>query len=141
MRHVLALALLLTGAPAPAQAQPVPEGIHSLEEGPPNLCGTTAPDVPTLQAALAARLPPLPGNERYLAYEDAPNMRVWTFTTAAHPAHPAVACRSVGEENGRVGMRTEISCHSTRANCDALYREFEELNARTLREIGQTPSR
>lgn len=137
-RHAFALALLLSGAPA--KAQPVPEGIHSLGEGPPDLCSTTAPDIPALEAALAARLPPLPGNERYVAYEDAPNMRIWTFTTAAHPAHPAVACRSVVEENGNVGTRTEIACHSTRANCDALYREFEELNARTMREMGQTPS-
>lgn len=138
MRPVLALALLLTAAPL--QAQPVPEGIHSLEQGPPDLCGTTAPDIPALEAALAARLPSLPGNERYVAYEDAPNLRIWTFTTAAHPAHPAVACRSVVEENGNVATRTEISCHSTRASCDALYREFDELNARTMRELGQTPS-
>ncbi len=139
MRPALALAVLLGGVPVPAQ--PVPEGIHEIDEGPPRLCGMTAATVPALEAALAGRLPPLPGNERYVAYEDAQNLRVWTFTTSAHPAHPAVACRGVAEEDGNVVAQMDIVCHSTRANCDALYREFEELNARMLREIGQAEQR
>ena len=127
--------LLLTSAPA--AAQPVPEGIHSIGEAQPTLCGMTAPTTAELHARLAARLPRLPGNERFTAYEDAQNMRVWTFTTPAHPAHPAVACRTVVDADGGARVDLQIDCRSTRENCDALYREFEALNARMLRELEQ----
>jgi hypothetical protein len=133
LRAPLVLILLLFAAQA--KAQPVPEGIHSIREGQPNLCGETAPTIADLQSRLAARLPGLPGNERFVAYEDEPNMRVWTFTTSAHAAHPAVACRTVTDVNGHTNLDLKIDCRSTRENCDALYREFEALNARMLREL------
>ena len=107
----------------------VPEGIHSLEKGEIEICGTKAGTVLALFDRMS-KLPPLPGNDRYVAFEDSRKRRVWTFTTAAHPAHPAVACRSVVEKDGSVLLGLEISCHSTREKCDALYREFEALNAR-----------
>lgn len=127
------LALLLTGTPA--SAQPVPEGIHTIGPDRPELCGMTAPTIAELHTRIAARLPGLPGNERFVAYEDARNMRVWTFTTAAHPAHPAVACRTVTEVNGQALLDLQIDCRSTRENCDALYREFEALSARMRRDL------
>lgn len=134
MRMIAAIAVL-TGSAAGA-AQPVPEGIHSLAERA-ELCGMTAATVPELEARIAARLLPLPGNERFTAYEDRQNFRVWTFTTSAHDAHPAVACRTAtARPEGGSNLAMEISCFSTRENCDALYREFEALNARTLEGLG-----
>ena len=134
-RVLLALAMLGLPSVMPAAAQPVPEGIHRPGQGHPNLCDASAETVAALQAQLAARLPGLAGNERFVAYEDPQHMRVWTFTTAAHPAHPAVACRTVTEVNGSVQLGLQLYCHSTRENCDSLYREFEELNERVRRDL------
>lgn len=132
VRALVAVAVLAGSAAAGPAAQPVPEGIHSPGAERPSLCDTVAATVPALEAELSARLSPLPGNERFTAYADDANRRIWTFTTAAHPAHPAVACRAVRVQDGQVGLGTEIYCVSSRANCDALYREFEALNARAL---------
>jgi phosphoribosylaminoimidazole carboxylase (NCAIR synthetase) len=62
-------------------------------------------------------------------------MRVWTFTTTAHAAHPSATCRTVADVHGQTTLDQQIDCRSTRENCDALYREFEELNARMRREL------
>ena len=115
---------------SPATAQPVPEGIHSDATGGPNMCGLATDSVGELQVQLVRRLQPLPGNDRYTALSDEQDARVWTFTTNRHPAHPAVACRTVRQgSDGRVSIDTQIHCQNTRERCDALYREFEELNA------------
>ncbi|MEA3012688.1 MAG: hypothetical protein QOD42_1233 [Sphingomonadales bacterium] len=132
---MLAAMLAQIGA-QPATAQPVPEGVHRPGTGRPTLCGSTARTVAALQAELAGRLPPLAGSDRYIAFEDAPNLRIWTFTTAAHPAHPAVACRTlIQRSDGGFEVGTEIYCFSGRENCDGVYREFEELNAQVRREM------
>ena len=132
-RPVLALALLLGGTPS--LAQPVPEGTHRGTDGPPNLCGITAATVPALEAMMAAQFAPLPGNERYVSYEDPAHRRIWTFTTAAHPAHPAASCMTVVRRDGWISVNREISCPSTRASCDLLHREFEALDAANSRRF------
>ena len=110
--------------------QPVPEGIHREGNGRADLCGEEAATVADLHRQLVGRLEALPGNERYTALSDNVNLRIWTFTTDRHPAHPAVACRTVStDEAGNVRLRMEIMCHNARERCDALYREFEALNA------------
>jgi len=113
-RAGIAAALLAQLGAPPAAAQPVPEGVHRPGIGRPTLCGSTAGTVAALQTEIAGRLPPLTGNDRYIAFEDAPNLRIWNFTTAVHPAHPAVACRTlVRRPDGGFEMGTEIYCFSS----------------------------
>jgi hypothetical protein len=132
-RPVLALALLLGGTPS--LAQPAAEGAHRGNDGPPNLCGITAATIPALEAMIAVQFSPLPGDERYISYEDPAHRRLWTFTTAAHPAHPAASCMTVVRRDGRIGVNREISCPSTRASCALLRREFEALDAANSRRF------
>jgi hypothetical protein len=139
VRAGMAVALLAQLGAPPAAAQPVPEGVHRPGTGQPTLCGSTAGTVAALQADIAGRLPPMAGNARYIAFENAPALRIWTFTTAVHPAHPAVACRTlIRRPDGGFEVGTEIYCFSTRENCDGVYREFEELNAQFRRELERT---
>jgi hypothetical protein len=135
-RTCLAL-LFLAGLAGGLTAQPVPEGIRSPSGGRPSLCGMTAASISALEAELSRLLPALPGNDRFGRYEDRPNRRIWTFTTAAHPAHPAVACGTVATRDGMVGLDMQIFCLSTRETCDALHREFEELNAQVRRRLNK----
>ena len=130
MRIIAAALAVLTGSAAGA-AQPVPEGIHSLADRA-ELCGMTADTVPELEARLATRLPVLPGNERFTAYEDRQNFRVWTFTTSAHAAHPAVACRTAtARPDGRTDLGMEFPVlHSENATPLSRIRGAERPNAR-----------
>jgi hypothetical protein len=138
MRRLVVLAVpLALATPTPAAAEPVPDSIHSLGGPDDKICGLRSGDIPALEAQLARDLPREAGNERYRAYWDEAARRIWTFTTAVHPAHPAVACRTIGERDGAVYVDTEITCYSTRANCDALYREFEQLNAEMRRALAR----
>jgi hypothetical protein len=135
-RTCLAL-LFLAGLAGGSAAQPGSEGARSQESSPSSLCGVPATDIPALEAELSRRLTELPGNDLFRRYEDPPNRRIWTFTTAAHPAHPTVACGTVVTRDGMVGIQMEISCYSTRENCDALHREFEELSAQLRRRLNE----
>jgi hypothetical protein len=121
--------------PSAVIAQPVPEGIHREGDGRADLCGMRADNIASLRAQIVGRFPSAPGNDRYAAYYDEANSRFWNFTTEAHAAHPAAACRTLVQRDGQFFIEGEISCQSTRANCDALYREFEELNATMRREL------
>ena len=103
----------------------------------PGLCGLSAASIPALQQQIAAALPAAEGDDRFAAYSDEANMRTWSFTTANHPAHPAAACRTLVQREGNWHVVTEIECQSSRANCDALRREYEELDAAMRRSLEQ----
>ena len=136
MKVVVALAAAaLASSQSSLSAQPVPEGIHREGDGRADLCGRRADSVAALQVQIAAQFPPAPGDDRYLAYYDEANSRFWNFTTEAHSAHPAAACRTLVQRDGSWFVEGEISCLNSRANCDALYREFEELNGAMRRAL------
>ncbi len=110
---------------------------HNGHGAPPRLCDHSAASIPALQQQIAGALPATGGDERFATYSDEPNMRNWSFTTAAHPAYPAAACRSLVQRNGAWHVATEIVCHSSRANCDALRREYEQLDAAMRQSLNQ----
>ena len=124
---------------APVRAQPVPEGIHTEATGDMSLCGITGADVPAIQAQFIALdgVTELTVQDAYRAFSQEEPFRVWSFTTAANPAHPAVVCRTVVEEQGQVMVQMEIACAASREACDDLFRQFEALNQRTIDSVGQ----
>ena len=128
------LPLLLFAAIAAGQTHGAVQGAHKQGSAPPRLCGLTAPSIAALQQQIAATLPRADGDPRFVAYRDGANMWNWSFT-AAHPAHPAAACRSLIQRDGAWHVATEIACHSDRANCDALSREYEALDAAMRRSL------
>jgi hypothetical protein len=56
---------------------------------------------------------------------------VWTFTPENHPAHPAAIKRAPFEKDGAVYLGTNVLCQAKKPVCDALVRDFIELNKRT----------
>jgi hypothetical protein len=122
-------AVLLAVQPAPPAVPAPPDGDR------PSLCGMTAANVSALEAELARTLPAPSRDARYVTYEDRANLRLWDFTAAAHPAHPAVACITVETRNGIVGVALAIHCAASREACDSMRGEFEQLAEEVRRSM------
>ena len=137
MTHARAFAVIaLITLSTQTGAQPVPEGIHSDGKGDANVCGFKAENVGELEVQISRnpKVETLQGTPEYRAY--ALDQKILTFTTSANKAHPAVACRTFQDRaGGGSSMQTEISYANSRENCDWLYREFELLDARMMREL------
>ena len=64
-----------------------------------------------------------------------PHGTMWSFTPPSHPAHPAYVRREVVEENGTISIATSAKCGASKAACDALVRQFLELNNQVSERI------
>jgi len=64
------------------------------------------------------------------------DMALWSFTTDGHPAHPSVFMRQVVISEERIILRTWGICEAEKDACDALSREFEELNESVREQMG-----
>jgi len=53
---------------------------------------------------------------------------LWSFAPKGHAAYPAVVKRKVVDENGMVSIKTDVICEARKAACDALVREFMQMN-------------
>src|SRR5882672_10657895 len=62
--------------------------------------------------------------------EDRESASVWSFAPEKHPAYPAVVKRTTYEKDGKVYIGMQVKCGATKDACDALVREFQELNER-----------
>jgi len=108
------------------------------------LCGTpdASPGQKYEQLTAIEKLPETFRSEQYIALRDRNRMITWTFTQAAHPAHPAVVCRRVVESDGALRLEMNANCQAKKPACDALIAEFEQLNARMMEEMKrQGPSK
>jgi hypothetical protein len=61
---------------------------------------------------------------------------VWSFTSASHPAHPAVVRRSlVVGEDGVARIEMAVLCQAEKAPCDRLTKDFRDINERSMRAL------
>ncbi len=131
-------ALLLLGPVDAASAQSVPEGVHSEAQGPVQLCGLVADSVASLRTKAAAsetlRVVPL-DTPRFDLYADARQTYQLIFTRPSEAAYPAATCRHTFEEDGSVRMNRSMRCEAGRAECDALFLEFQALDAQLTSSI------
>jgi hypothetical protein len=63
---------------------------------------------------------------------DSPARTIWSFTPAAHPAHPAAVKRSVVQQGDQVSLEMKVLCQAGKAACDDLVRDFTALNEATF---------
>ena len=126
-----ALALLLGSAPAATQPAP-PSGPDQPD---PMRCAATSAEAATLRHDIAGPLQPRAEGDRFIAYDDVANRRIWMFTTQAHPAHPSVVCIEIVRRNDAIGAEVQIGCFSSAANCANLNRELEERGARVRQAL------
>ncbi len=59
---------------------------------------------------------------------DRANLAVWSFVPQGHPAYPAVVRRRAFQRNGEWFTVTQVLCGATKPACDALMREFQQLD-------------
>ena len=123
------LALLLESAPAATQPTP-PSGPDQSDQ---MRCAATPAEAATLRHDIAGNFQPRAEGDRFIAYDDVANRRIWMFTTQAHPAHPSVVCIEIVRRNDAIGAEVQIGCFSSAANCAILNRELEERGARVRR--------
>ena len=138
MRTISAIAVsALLLAPSPAFAQSAPERPAVPVQREQMRCASTQAEMATLQQDLGARFESRAESDRFVAYDDVANHRIWMFTTQAHPAHPSVACIEIVSSNGSIGAEVGITCLSSATQCANLHREFEARGARTRQAVSR----
>jgi hypothetical protein len=60
--------------------------------------------------------------------EETANYTLWSFAPKGHAAYPAVVKRQVVQKDGMVSIKTGVICEATKTACDALVREFMQMN-------------
>ena len=75
------------------------------------------------------------GDAVYDAWMRKEPLRGWVFAKPANPAYPAAVCRDFYEAGGAVYEKIYIACHASKAACDKLYWDFQELSRRMREDI------
>jgi len=112
--------LLFACASANAQLPPLPETSRS------NIEYQSVADALT---ALRAKPGVAISNQGgWTIVDDAKNYVIWSFAPTGHAAYPAVVKRAIVQKDGMTGINMDVKCESTKEACDALVREFIQLN-------------
>jgi hypothetical protein len=122
-----------------AQTNPpvVPEGIHSLANGPETICGITASSAEEFELKVRASPTASYNNEtdRYVTYEGPMARTLWAFAKPSNFAYRLATCVRVFDKDGSVMMERQMRCDSTRELCDRAFLEFDELDESNRRRI------
>ena len=132
--------LLSLGVTTPAAAQVVPEGIHSDARGPSTMCGLTGADALDLIRQVRASpslIAQFSGSDRFDVYASSDSLTHWVFTKPSEPAHPAVTCRRLFQDDGSWMQDRDIRCDAERAACDRLFTEFHELDEQARQAVAE----
>lgn len=62
--------------------------------------------------------------------EEATPFTLWSFAPSTDPAYPAVAKRQVVSDGAGSDIQMEILCEASKAACDNLVRQFDQMNAK-----------
>lgn len=125
---LLACAALIATADAWAQQPaPIPETSNQL--------GYASPA--QALAALRARPDVVFSQQRgWLVAEDRADHAVWNFVPQGHPAFPAVVRRRLVVQGSTVLLDMRVLCGATKPVCDALVREFQQMNEAVRHKLG-----
>jgi len=63
------------------------------------------------------------------------NQVLWSFAPESDPAYPSAVKRTVVESGGKVAIDMKVLCQSTKAACDKLVEQFQQLNERVKQGI------
>ena len=138
-RSARALGLLFSNLSATAaHAQLVPEGVHKDATGPAEMCGLSGRNA----SELAERVRSAPnlrkmevGTNRFEVYATENQFVQFALTLPSEAAYPAVTCRYVYEQNGRMLQERKMRCNASRDACDRLFLEFQELDERLRQQF------
>lgn len=136
--RIALVALCVTLQVQAARAQEVPDGVYSVAEGAVEFCGLSAANVTALrgEALKSEALASIPiDSDRFELFADPDHSNQLVFTLSGEPAYPAASCRHTYVESGNLRMSRELRCEASRTDCDALFLEFQELDAGLTREL------
>jgi len=68
---------------------------------------------------------------------EADGLTTWSFTPPDHPAYPAVAKRTLYQDQDGWHIKMNVRCEAGKAACDQFVRDFEALNQQMLQAIQQ----
>ncbi|MES2318484.1 MAG: DUF4019 domain-containing protein [Pseudomonadota bacterium] len=60
---------------------------------------------------------------------------IWSFVPASHPAYPATIKRAIVVRDGKVAIAMASLCQASKAACDKLMIEFEQMNTQVQHEV------
>jgi hypothetical protein len=134
-RFVAFLAAILM---AQTEPQPlVPEGVHTLAEGPATMCGITAESATEFlqKVKLDPRFTLTGTTDRFLLYATQDSLMQFVFSLPGNTAHPLATCRHAYQENGAWFISREMRCDDTRERCDRAFLEFADLDDQVKRAL------
>lgn len=67
--------------------------------------------------------------------EDASSSILWSFAPRSDPSYPSVVKRQVVTEDRHVVVRMNVLCEASKAACDNLVRQFNDLNAQMIASL------
>lgn len=115
-------------------------GYDAAPEGEPGERGIGYPTVADALEDLRARPDvQLSIQDGWTIVNDPVSQTLWSFTPPGHPAHPTAVKRTIIERDGNIDMDMRALCQAAKADCDALMREFEALNAAFRESLGDGP--
>lgn len=133
LHKLVSSVVLLLGLASSAAAQSVPEGVHRLADGPSAMCGIVGTNATELveTARQSPDLRPVTiSSDRFELFEGGDPVRFQLVATLpAEKAFPAVSCRELYETGGALRMKRSMRCDADRTDCDALFQEFQALDA------------
>jgi len=109
-----------------------PDLLLSEVSGPPSMCGLSARTTQELAQAVRAaeRFKKAPvSSDRFEVYDTTDRMQEFVLTLARDPAHPAVACREIRNENGELRLKRYMNCSGPRGACNQLFLNFRTLDS------------
>jgi hypothetical protein len=133
LRLILMAPLLMAQASPPS----VPEGIHSMADGPETICGITAVSADDFErrvrASPSARL--YMETDQFSVYEGPEEMSQWVFAKPAYFAYPLATCRRLYEKDGGIYMHRLMRCDDTRDDCDRAFLEFHGMDEQMKQSV------
>lgn len=116
----------------------MPEGVHREATGPAVMCGVAGEGALDLlaKARASSELRPVAiDTPRFILFADASHSRQLIFTNPTEAAYPAATCRHVYEADGALHTSRQMRCDAGREECDALFLEFQALDAEMTRAL------
>ena len=128
--------LILLAAAAAGQVTDLdtmfPDLLLTEANGPPSMCGLSANSTEEL-AKLVRTTPQFVKagveSDRFQVYDTADRMQEFVITLEGNPAHPAVACREIRQENGELKLTRYMNCSGARDACNQLFLDFRTLDS------------
>lgn len=109
-----------------------PDLLMTEANGPPSMCGLSASDTEGLAKVVRATPRFAKADVRsdaFEVYDTADRMQEFVITMESNPAHPAVACREIRQENGDLRLNRYMNCSGSREACNRLFLDFRALDS------------